>query len=185
MPNPLPFPASPIPYVLLSCHCSLLSIPYSFRGKLQNSYFNSHTCPSHETRHSSLIPPHKSFVFYNLPKKCTKIPPPLLATSHSYLVHHTLFTSYFLRFTLSSSIRFSSKTNKTNTSPHICRSIGKYGTKHPQIWGVIRFRFLFFQKRIPSSRLNHSTPPFLVPHFSSLITRIPIPTLFDYQTIRQ
>ncbi len=172
MPNPLRISASPIPYVLLSGQCSLsslscreFSIPYSFRGITQKSYFNSYAGHSLVTRYSSLIPYHLSlFVLLFDFKKQSR--PRLPAGTRHFRAscvlsgHPELGGRGFIDHPskiFNSCIRFYIITNKTNTSPHICRSIREFGSKHPQIWGSFVSCSFFFQKRIPSSRLNHST----------------------------
>jgi hypothetical protein len=222
MPNPLPFSVSPIPYVLLSGLCSLssqfcgeFSKLYSFRGIPQKSYFNSYASPSLVTRYSSLIPYHLSlFVLLFDFKKQSR--PRLPACTRHFRAscvlsgHPDMGGRGFINHPskiFNSCIRFYIITNKTNTSPHICRSIRDFGSKHPQIWGsFVSFSF-FFQKRISSFRLNHSTTPRSdystkvlpvlgvfqghcaaacsdPPSFSSLITRPPTTIrLSDYQTL--
>lgn len=68
-------------------------------------------------------------------------------------------------------------TNKTNSSPHICRSIGAYRTKHPHILGSFVSCSFFFQKRIPPPS---SPPQQLHPSPSAN----PTIKLFDYLSIR-
>jgi len=174
MPNPLRISASPIPYVLLSGQCSLsflscreFSIPYSFRGITQKSYFNSYAGHSLVTRYSSLIPYHLSlFVLLFDFKKQSR--PRLPAGTRHFRAscvlsgHPDMGGRGFIdrpSKIFNSCIRFYILTNKTNTSPHICCSIREFGLNDPQIWGSFVSCSFFFQKRIPSTRLNHSTTP--------------------------
>ena len=141
MPNLLPFSVSPIPYVLLSGHCSLLSQfcgefskLYSFRGITQKSYFNSYASPSLVTRYSSLIPYHLSLFVLLFDFKKQSRP------------HLPACTRHFR-----SSCVFSGHPDMG----------GRGFIDHPSkiFNSCIRFLFVFFQKRVPSSRLNHSTAP--------------------------